>query len=128
MMVAQQVKLRAGTLIPTSILAPSTGILSVSETTNWFSVTLTSTTSSQLKPTIVNPAKKPWTKQQITSHGLVSSKSTPFWVKICRTFGNGKCSRLAMPKISLTYLHICITWAKSGNLLQASELLVRLRD
>merc|ERR1711997_638723 len=83
MTVAQLVRLRAGTLIPTSTLAPSTGILSVSETTNWFSATLTSTISSQPKPTTVKPVRRLWTKPKIKNHGSVSSKSTHFWVKIC---------------------------------------------
>merc|ERR1712156_1281591 len=83
MTVAQLVKLRAETLIPTSTLAPSTGILSVSETTNWFSVTPTNTISYQLKLTIVKPAKKPWIKPPTKPHGLVLNKNILFWVKIC---------------------------------------------
>merc|ERR1712156_558433 len=83
MMVAQLVKLRAETLTHISTLAPSTGIPSVSETTNWFFVTPTSTTSYQLKQIIAKPTKKPWIKQQPMPHGLALNKNILFLVKTC---------------------------------------------
>ena len=83
MMVAQPVKQRVETLIPTSSPVPYTETLFVLETINWFSVTLTSTTNCQLKPTTVNPAQQPWKRPLPKYHGLALNKSTPFWVKTC---------------------------------------------
>ena len=90
MMVAQLVKLREETLTHISTLAPSTGIPSVLATTNWFFVTPTSTTSSQLKQIIVKPAKKPWIKQQPMPHGLY-----PFLY--CNRANKGRAFIVAVP-------------------------------
>ena len=103
-MVAPLVKQRVGTLIPTSTPVPYTGTLSVLETINWFSVTLTSTTNCQLKPTTVNPAQPPWTRPLPKNHGLALNKNTLFWVKTCTPLDGQRMDFLDLKDLTIVVL------------------------